>query len=163
MHGHGDAELTPQTLVAVLEPTADNKASGTVLFEAMENGKIKVTADVSGLGANSTHAIHIHAYGDIRKADGTGAAGHYNPEDVPHALPDKTKRHAGDLGNLKADENGHAHYTLVVDNVTLFGPKNPIIGRGVIVHAKKDDGGQPTGNAGPRIAQGVIGVANPNQ
>ena len=48
----------------------------------------------------------------------------------------------------------------VPKNVTVAGLKNPIIGRGVIVHAKMDDGGQPVGNAGARIACGVIGVAN---
>ena len=45
------------------------------------------------------------------------------------------------------------------DNITVAGEKNPILGRAMIVHAKEDDGGQPTGNAGGRIAQGVIGVA----
>ena len=90
------------------------------------------------------------------------AGGHYNPEKHPHALPDTTeKRHAGDLGNLQADSNGKVHHEITVKNVTIAGTKNPIIGRGVIVHAKVDDGGQPVGNAGPRIACGVIGVANP--
>jgi Cu-Zn family superoxide dismutase len=46
-----------------------------------------------------------------------------------------------------------------VDNISVAGTKNPIVGRGVIVHAKVDDGGQPVGNAGGRIACGVIGVA----
>ena len=47
-----------------------------------------------------------------------------------------------------------------MNNISIAGMKNPIIGRGVIVHAKVDDGGQPVGNAGARIACGVIGVAN---
>ncbi|MEW6160540.1 MAG: superoxide dismutase family protein [Verrucomicrobiota bacterium] len=45
-------------------------------------------------------------------------------------------------------------------NISIAGTKNPIIGRSVIVHAKPDDGGQPVGNAGARIACGVIGIAN---
>jgi Cu-Zn family superoxide dismutase len=91
------------------------------------------------------------------------AGGHYNPENHPHALPDSSNRHAGDLGNLQADDQGKAHYEITVDNISVAGTKNPIIGRGVIVHAKPDDGGQPVGNAGGRIACGVIGVANPGK
>ena len=73
----------------------------------------------------------------------------------------KEMRHAGDLGNLTADNDGKAHYEITVSNISVAGMKNPIIGRGVIVHAKVDDGSQPVGNAGGRIACGVIGVANP--
>ncbi|NNF43019.1 MAG: superoxide dismutase family protein, partial [Phycisphaerales bacterium] len=68
-------------------------------------------------------------------------------------------RHAGDFGNLVADATGRAHKVITVENITIAGTRNPIVGRGVIVHAKMDDGGQPTGNAGARIAQGVIGIA----
>jgi Cu-Zn family superoxide dismutase len=78
-----------------------------------------------------------------------------------HGLPESENRHAGDLGNLQADEQGKAHYEITVTNILIAGVKNPIIGRGVIVHAKVDDESQPVGNAGARIACGVIGVANP--
>ena len=73
------------------------------------------------------------------------------------------QRHAGDLGNLQADNDGKVRYEISVKNITIAGTKNPIIGRGVIVHAKPDDGGQPVGNAGARIACGVIGVGNPGK
>jgi superoxide dismutase, Cu-Zn family len=79
----------------------------------------------------------------------------------PHGLPDKENRHAGDFGNLESDQNGNADFKLTVDNISLAGRLNPIIGRGLVVHAKPDDGSQPTGNAGDRIAVGVIGVKNP--
>jgi superoxide dismutase, Cu-Zn family len=79
----------------------------------------------------------------------------------PHALPDKENRHAGDFGNLESDENGNANFKLTVDNISLAGRLSPIIGRGVVVHAKLDDGSQPSGNAGDRIAVGVLGVRNP--
>ena len=68
-------------------------------------------------------------------------------------------KHAGDFGNLKADDDGNANTTFIVDNLTLAGKRNPIFGRAVIIHANKDDGSQPVGNAGPRIGMGVIGVA----
>src|SRR5207247_6522143 len=92
--------------------------------------------------------------------DATSAGGHYNPEGHQHGLPESADRHAGDLGNVEADKDGKAHYEITLNNVTILGAKNPILGRGVIVHAKVDDGGQPVGNAGARIACGVIGVAN---
>ena len=96
--------------------------------------------------------------GDDTVNDGASAGGHYNPEGHEHALPEKAMRHAGDLGNLTADAMGKARLELTVDNISVAGPKNPILGRGVIIHEKVDDGGQPTGNAGGRIACGVIGV-----
>jgi len=65
----------------------------------------------------------------------------------------------GDLGNLDADTNGHATYDRVDRHVSLNGA-HAVIGRAVIVHAGEDDlVSQPTGNAGGRVACGVIGIA----
>lgn len=147
-----------KSLVSVLTPTKGSTAHGKVTFTQLDNGKVKVHAIVEGLTPNQKHAIHIHEFGDISAEDGTATGGHYNPEGHDHALPEKGMRHAGDLGNLPADASGKADYTIEVDNISLAGEKNPIVGHGVIVHAKEDDGGQPTGNAGGRIAQGVIGI-----
>jgi Cu-Zn family superoxide dismutase len=150
-------------LVAVLSPTEGNQAAGVVLFNSAGKGKVKVTANVTGLTPNSKHAIHIHQYGDLRSKDGKSAGDHYNPLGHEHGLPDKKIRHAGDLGNLESDANGNASMELVVDNISLAGRLSPIIGRGLVVHAKVDDGSQPSGNAGDRIAVGVIGVGNPKE
>lgn len=144
--------------VALMQPTQGSKTAGTVTFTQASAG-VKVEANITGLEPNAKHAIHIHEFGDISKPDGMGTGGHYNPEGHEHGLPDQEKRHAGDLGNLEADAEGKCTYTLVVTNITVDGHRNVILGRGVIIHAKVDDGGQPVGNAGARIAQGVIGVA----
>jgi len=144
--------------VAVMVSTEGNTAHGTVRFVQTDAG-VHITADIAGLSANASHAIHIHEYGDITAVNGTSAGGHYNPQGHDHGLPDQDTRHAGDLGNLMTDAEGNAQLDLTVDNITVAGMHNPIIGRGVIIHAKTDDGGQPTGNAGPRISMGVIGVA----
>ena len=160
-HAHDHPPAVKQAL-AVMRATEGNSVSGTVHF-SQQDGKVTITAEISGLEADSKHAIHVHEYGDLRKADGTGTGGHYTPEGHDHGLPgSEGKRHAGDFGNLEADAEGVANFELTVDNLSINGAKNPIIGRAVIIHAKADDGGQPTGNAGPRIAQGVIGVANPD-
>ena len=157
-HKHGSQWKGVPRVVAVMQPTAGNKAGGTVVFTQTKDG-VKVEANITGLSPNSEHAIHVHQFGDVRLDNGKGAGGHYNPEGHDHGLPAKDKRHAGDLGNLKADANGAASYTIVAKNISVAGLHNPVVGRGVIIHAKVDDGGQPTGNAGARISQGVIGVA----
>jgi Cu-Zn family superoxide dismutase len=153
------AEAPIRQAIAVLHSTQGNKAQGTVRF-TQEGNSVKIVAHVEGLTAGQKHAIHVHEFGDCSTADAMSAGSHYNPEKHDHGLPDKDKRHAGDLGNLQADASGKAHLELTVNNITIAGNKNPILGRSVIVHAKPDDGGQPVGNAGARIACGVIGAAN---
>ncbi|HEY5706758.1 MAG TPA: superoxide dismutase family protein [Terrimicrobiaceae bacterium] len=148
-------------LIAILSPTEGNQAAGVVTFKSAGKGKVEVKGDLRGLSPNSKHAIHIHQYGDLTSKDGKSAGDHYNPLGHQHALPDHKTRHAGDFGNLDADASGNATLRLVVDNISLAGRLSPIIGRCVVVHAKPDDGGQPSGNAGDRIAVGVIGVKNP--
>ena len=103
--------------------------------------------------------VHIHEFGDCSAADATSAGGHFNPGKHPHAGPDMPMRHEGDLGNLTADAAGKAHYERVDKDLKLTGDDS-IIGRSVIVHEKVDDlKTQPTGNAGARVACGVVGVA----
>ncbi len=155
---HMNAWSSVTRAVAVLHPTAGNKAQGKVTF-TQAGDKVKVVAEIEGLAPGQKHAFHIHQFGDCSAPDGTSAGGHYNPESHPHGLPETAQRHAGDLGNIEADASGKARYETTVDNISVAGLKNPIVGRGVIVHAKPDDGGQPVGNAGGRIACGVIGVA----
>jgi Cu-Zn family superoxide dismutase len=155
------ADPVPVTAaIAVIRPTDGNQAAGIVTFTATDAG-IKVVADVSGLSPGN-HGFHIHEFGDVSdsaKAMSTG--GHYDPMGTHHhALMDgDAAHHAGDMGNLVADDSGKAHLEMVLTGITLMGPTNPIVGRAVIVHAKADDGGQPVGNAGGRVGSGVIGIA----
>jgi Cu-Zn family superoxide dismutase len=143
--------------VAVLHPTYGNTVQGVVRFtKVLED--VKIEADVEGLTPGK-HGFHIHIYGDCSAPDGTSAGGHFNPDGFPHAGPNQSKRHMGDLGNLDADASGRAHYERTDTYVRLNGPKS-VIGRAVIVHAGEDDlTTQPTGNAGARVACGVIGIA----
>lgn len=155
-HDHHGAHMQ-RSAVAHMNPTEGSAVTGTVTFTEMSDGAIEVKAEITGLTPNSVHAIHIHEKGDCSAPDGSSAGGHYNPEGHQHAGPDTDARHAGDLGNLESDAEGHASYRLVVHNVTLDGDHNPIVGYGVIIHKGKDDfKTQPTGNAGGRAACGVI-------
>jgi len=146
--------------VAVIHPTKDNSARGVVHFHRSAPGQVTLSAHIEGLEPEQKHGFHIHEYGDCSAEDGTSAGDHYNPEGHPHGLQEEDERHAGDLGNIVADEQGKGTLILTVDNISIAGESNPIIGRGLIVHRDPDDGSQPVGDAGPRIGCGVIGVAS---
>ncbi len=152
------AEQAPVTKAkASLLPTKGSTVSGEVTFAKVEGG-IKVTAHVSGL-TPGLHGFHVHEFGDCSAPDGTSAGGHFNPAGHNHGGPSVADRHAGDLGNIEADKDGHGTLEFVDASLTLEGPAG-ILGRGVIVHEKADDlKTQPTGNAGGRMACGVIGAA----
>ncbi len=145
--------------IAVLHPLGDSKVMGTVTFTQTPAG-VAVMADIMGLTPGQ-HAFHIHEFGDCSDPKGMSAGGHYNPEHEQHGLPNAEHHHPGDMGNLNAGDDGRAHLEIVLAGVTIAGDRDPILGRSVIVHDKMDDGSQPTGNAGGRIACGVIGVAKP--
>jgi Cu-Zn family superoxide dismutase len=131
-------------------------AKGVVTFEETPD-KVLVTVRVSGLQPNQEHGFHVHEKGDCSAPDATSAGGHFNPDQYPHAHPGQGKRHAGAMHNLKADAKGQVDTTLEVDTVRLTEGKYRIVGRALIIHAKPDDYvSQPVGNAGGRIACGVI-------
>lgn len=159
---HDSKQSSVTSAVAVIYPTEGNNVYGHVTFTQATTG-VRVNADIRGLEPNSTHAIHVHEYGDITLSDGTSAGGHYNPAGHDHALPATDTRHAGDFGNLQADSQGNATLSLTARNITINSEWHPVLGRAVIIHAKADDGGQPTGNAGARIGFGVIGIDNPSK
>ena len=143
--------------VAVVTPTKGNSVHGVVTFEAAEKG-VRVVANLSGLKPG-THGFHVHEFGDISSDDGSSAGGHFNPTGMHHSMPMSANRHAGDMGNIDADEQGNAHLDYIDPVMKLNGP-NSIIGHAVIIHEKEDDfKTQPTGNAGARIGNGVIGIA----
>ncbi len=144
-----------------IQPTEGNTCKGMISFTDVKGG-VRVQATISGLAPNSTHGFHIHEFAYCGSADATCTGGHYDPETTGHhALPGASEaHHAGDMGNLVADASGHAVYDAVIPGISIAG-QNAIIGRAVIIHAKPDDGGQPTGNAGSRIGVGDIGVAAP--
>jgi Cu-Zn family superoxide dismutase len=147
----------PTKAVAVLIPTkSGNGIAGTIIFTKIDGGT-RVQAEVTGLTPGK-HGFHVHEFGDASSPDGLSAGGHFNPKKMVHGDPSKTApRHLGDLGNLEADKSGKAVYDLVDPDLPLSGAM-AIIGRGVVIHEKPDDFGQPTGNAGSRLAVGANGI-----
>ena len=142
--------------ICVLYPTQGNNVTGTITFTKTDDG-IKVVADLQGL-SKGKHGFHIHEFGDCSFPDGTSAGGHFNPDKKSHGGPGEMSSHEGDLGNVEADASGKAHYEYT-DKMISFDGSHSIIGRAVIVHKMEDDlKSQPVGNAGARVACGVIGL-----
>jgi Cu/Zn superoxide dismutase len=137
------------------------KINGTVLFRQYPNTETIVSFFLTG-PPMGVHAVHIHEYGDLRRGcDSLGP--HYNPDELPHGsyYYDGLNHHAGDLiNNVSFDKQG----------LFVFEYSDPLLdveelyGRSVVFHAKVDDLGlggnresKITGNAGDRIACGIIG------
>ncbi|XP_043711233.1 superoxide dismutase [Cu-Zn] [Telopea speciosissima] len=146
--------------VVVLSSSAG--VSGTIYFAQEGDGPTAVTGSVSGLKPG-LHGFHVHALGDT--TNGCMSTGpHFNPAGKEHGAPTDENRHAGDLGNIVVGEDGTVSVDISDIQIPLTGP-NSIIGRAVVVHADPDDLGKgghelskATGNAGGRVACGVIGL-----
>jgi Cu-Zn family superoxide dismutase len=148
----------PLKAIAVLHPTEGNKVSGKVTFVEVADG-VQVRAEITGLTPGN-HGFHVHEFGDCSAKDAASAGGHFNPTKQPHAGPDATARHVGDMGNVEADASGTAKLDYVDHHISLTNDERSALGRSVVVHEKADDlKSQPTGDSGARVACGVIGVA----
>jgi Cu-Zn family superoxide dismutase len=140
---------------ATVRPASGSQVHGEAKFTQVGN-RVRVTAEIAGLSPGA-HGFHIHEKGDCSAADGMSAGGHFNPQAKKHGAPTASDHHAGDLGNLTANEYGKATLALVVDGISVSKGADGITGRGLIVHANADDlKTDPTGNAGGRLGCGVI-------
>ena len=141
---------------AKLESRSGSTVTGKVTFTQHGN-KVAMKVVVNGLTPGN-HAIHLHDKGDCSAPDGTSAGGHWNPSAEDHGKWAHAPFHHGDIGNLVADAKGKAELKMESELWTIGdGKPSDVIGHAVIVHAKEDDfTTQPTGNAGGRVACGVI-------
>jgi superoxide dismutase, Cu-Zn family len=142
-----------------------NKVSGVIKFLQKKN-KVKVLYEIKGLD-DGEHGFHIHEYGDLTD-ECKSACSHFNPDNETHGGRHNKNRHAGDLGNI-VSKNKIAKGSFYDKQISLYyHNKYCIIGRAVIVHQDRDDLGKgkgekkedslKTGNAGKRLACGVIGL-----
>ena len=153
------AVSTAKAATVNLASASASLVSGKLSVVPMGDG-VHLTGEVGGFAPNSTHAIHIHEKGDCSAADASSAGGHFNPSASPHGKVDSGAHHGGDMNNIVADAEGVARVDVHAAGVTLGGgAANDVAGKAVIVHASADDyKTQPTGNAGGRMACGVITV-----
>jgi len=145
----------------------DAAVTGTVWFSQEAEGKsTTIKGQISGL-APGEHGFHVHEYGD--STNGCVSAGpHFNPHGNTHGGPQDVMRHVGDLGNVVAGADGVAKFEIIDNLIQINGP-NSVVGRSLVVHAETDDLGRgqgdkraeslKTGNAGSRLACGVIALA----
>ncbi|PSO83339.1 MAG: superoxide dismutase family protein [Cyanobacteria bacterium QS_4_48_99] len=155
------------TAVCTLIPDNNSGVSGVVRFsQDSENSPTSIEAEVTGLTPGK-HGFHVHEFGDITEGC-TSAGSHFNPFGKTHAGPNDENRHVGDLGNVEANSDGVAKLKTQDNMIKLTGP-NTVIGRTMVVHVGEDDLGRggddeslKTGNAGGRLACGVIGVGSGN-
>ncbi|CAI9289992.1 unnamed protein product [Lactuca saligna] len=146
--------------VAVLKGTSS--VEGVVTLTQEDSGPTTVNVKITGL-TPGPHGFHLHEFGDT--TNGCISTGpHFNPNGHTHGAPEDKIRHAGDLGNIIANADGVAEATIVDDQIPLTGP-NAVVGRALVVHELADDLGKgghelslSTGNAGGRLACGVVGL-----
>lgn len=144
--------------VTVNLQNGQGQSVGSATLSAANDG-VAIKLNLHGLPAGD-HAIHVHQNAKCEGPDFKSAGGHFNPDAKHHGLENPEGPHAGDVPGFVVDVNGTSKATVVAPNVTLSeGPHSVFTGGGtaLVIHAKADDGkSDPAGNAGDRIACGVI-------
>jgi superoxide dismutase, Cu-Zn family len=136
----------------------DGRSIGRATFREQTIGVV-IQFQVKGLSPG-LHAVHVHAVGQCTAPAFTSAGSHFNPTQKKHGLNNPEGPHAGDLPNMLVAQDGSGRYEVFADGVTLKGGPASLLdsdGSALVIHAGVDDNStDPAGNAGDRVACGVI-------
>lgn len=138
--------------------SATGADAGSVSFHAEAAHQVRVDVHLVGMTPGE-HAVHIHAGSTCEAPDFKSAGAHFNPTGKQHGFDNPMGHHAGDLPhNINVGADGHGEANFTVDYLSLTpGAPDAIYGHAVVVHAGADDmKSDPAGNAGGRVACGVI-------
>jgi superoxide dismutase, Cu-Zn family len=157
---------TPRTdelrAVATLEGRSGSDAFGVVTFTET-GGIVVIRVDLSNVPPGP-HGFHVHETGDCSAPDASSAGPHFDPAGDPHGALHEVRSHAGDLGNLTASAAGRIQTEIRTSKLTVSSGPRSVIGRSVVLHADPDDlESQPAGDAGARIACGVVALSPSGQ
>lgn len=147
------------------EPSARSSLSGSSgssvqgeLHLTAVDGGVLIVGEMSGLPPDAELGFHVHEFGDCSAPDASSAGAHLNPGQSAHGGPATPVRHLGDLPNLASDLSGNAKVETTLTGATLRdGGPNDLVAKAFVVHERRDDHvSQPAGDAGARIACGVV-------
>nr|ALN12439.1 putative copper/zinc superoxide dismutase [Chrysomela lapponica]ALN12444.1 putative copper/zinc superoxide dismutase [Chrysomela lapponica] len=156
-------DLRAQVAIAVLVGEEESEVKGEIMFIQQHPpiGPVLIRGNITGLPPGR-HGFHIHQSGDLRQGCGK-LGGHFNPYLLPHGAPTDPLRHAGDLGNVDAGDDGVAQIRIVDALTSLSGGPRGVVGRAVVVTTDADDLGRGgvadsvvDGQSGRALACGVI-------
>ena len=152
------AQGSPQTAKAELINTKGEKVGNATLTQ-VQGGGVRIALAASNLSPGQ-HALHIHAVGKCDPPDFKSAGPHLNPDNKQHGFQNPQGHHAGDLNNFEVGADGTAKMDMLTKDVTLGDGANSLFhpdGTALVIHASPDDyKTDPAGNAGARIACGVV-------
>lgn len=156
--GSAYASAQDQTTHTASFIDAEGQASGTAELVAGAAGGVLIKVEVTGLPAGEWVAFHVHETGECdHTTEHESAGGHFNPDEKEHGYMAANGPHAGDMPNQHVGEDGSLRAEIFNSMVTLDEGEAGIVGRALMVHAGPDDyESQPSGDAGDRLACGVI-------